>query len=100
MKQLQELFERTSPFGSIAEMIRRERMQEPPRWAKFIEDHRDAEVNRGYSTGEQLLLALALCKPEWLPYGYDRCSTDQKRWWRLDDEQVLGILLWSLTTRD
>lgn len=100
MKQVQALFERTQPFDSLAAAIHRERMQEPARWARFIEAHRNAAPYHAYSTGECLLLALALCKPEWLPEGYERQSADSKRWWRLDDEQVLGIMLWSMTTRD
>ena len=66
----------------------------PEKWADFIERHEDAEVYGGYSTGQQLLLALALCKPEWLPPGYERDINNRGRWWRLDSEQIEGILVW------
>jgi hypothetical protein len=96
MRQVMEMYEAAKPTESLAELLKRERQEAPFEVARFIEAWRDRPVDRGLSTGEQLLLALALCKPEWLPDGYDQPRHGQSRWWRLEDEQLMGILVWSV----
>lgn len=66
----------------------------PQNWADFIGAMEHTPPSGVPSTGERLLLALALCEPQWLPAMY-RDHDHQARWQRLDEARLHGLLLWT-----
>jgi hypothetical protein len=45
------------------------------------------------STSQMIMIALALCDPEFLPRGYKDCEPED-RWRRLDDVQREAVVSW------
>jgi len=68
-------------------------------WAEYIETYRHIPPENGPSSGQKVMLALALCNPAWLPDHYRQDEDDTARWRRLDIDQIQGILLWAKKQR-